>query len=48
MEKTKKSESVMKRVLDKFLKVDANSAATFVMNQPKVPERLSKFRKVSK
>lgn len=33
------------KVLNTFLKTDANAASCFIMYQPKAPKELSKFRK---
>lgn len=43
---SKKAARGMVSVLNKMLKVDANSASCIVVHQPKVPEGLDRFKKV--
>lgn len=36
--------NVTKQILDRTLRVEANSTACIVMHQPKAPEQLSRFK----
>ncbi len=42
---SKKTAHMITKVLDKMLRVEANSTSCIVIHQPKAPESLERFRK---
>lgn len=46
MKKEKTCSEMVKTIIEKFVKVDANSTTCMIVYQPKVPAMLKKFSKI--